>query len=74
MGWQKESNEVEEQLVKEIRGVLEYLLEVHGLAPGRKVDGVTRLIYANLNGLQSTLSRLRSWRRCSRLLMIYRPI
>ncbi len=34
----------------------EYLLEVHGLAPGRKGEGVTRLIYENLNGLQSTLS------------------
>ncbi len=31
----------------------EYLLEVHGLPQGRKVDGVTRLIYENLNGLQS---------------------
>jgi hypothetical protein len=36
--------------------VSEYLLEVHGLAPGRKGEGVTRLIYENLNGLQSTLS------------------
>ncbi len=34
----------------------EYLLEVHGSAPGRKREGVTRLIYENLNGLQSTLS------------------
>jgi hypothetical protein len=38
-------------------GVLEYLLEVHGLPPGRKGDRVTRLIYENLNGLQSTMSR-----------------
>jgi hypothetical protein len=35
--------------------VLEYLLEVHGLPPGRKEDGVTRLIYENLNGFQSTM-------------------
>jgi hypothetical protein len=47
--------DVEEQLKKEIRGVSEYLLEVHGLPPGRKGDGVTRLIYENLNGLQSTM-------------------
>ncbi len=47
--------DVEEQLKKEIRGVLEYLLEVHGLPPGRKGDGVTRLIYGDLNGLQSTM-------------------
>ena len=49
--------EVAEQLKKEIMGVSEYLLEVHGLPPGRKGDGVTRLIYENLNGLQSTMSK-----------------
>jgi hypothetical protein len=48
---------VEEQLIKDIRGVLEYLLEVHGLPPGRKGKGVTRLIYENLNGLQLTMSK-----------------
>ncbi len=48
---------VEEQLIKEIRGVLEYLMEVHGLPPGRKGEGVTRLIYENLNGLQLTMSK-----------------
>ncbi len=47
--------DVEEQLKKEIRGVSEYLLEVHGLPPGRKGDGVTRLIHENLNGLQSVM-------------------
>jgi hypothetical protein len=46
---------VEEQLIKEIREVLDYLLEVHGVPPGRKGEGITRLIYENLNGLQSTL-------------------
>jgi len=46
---------VEEQLRKEIREVSDYLLEVHGLPPGRKGEGITRLIYENLNGLQSTL-------------------
>ncbi len=55
-GGKKSRLEVEEQLIKEIRGVSEYLLEVHGSAPGRKGEGVTRLIYENLNGLQSTLS------------------
>jgi hypothetical protein len=49
--------EVAEQLKKEIMRVLEYLLEVHGLPLGRKGDGVTRLIYENLNKLQSTMSR-----------------
>jgi hypothetical protein len=37
--------------------VLEYLLDVHGLPPGWKGEGVTRVIYENLNGLQSALSK-----------------
>jgi hypothetical protein len=47
---------VEDQLRKESREVSDYLLEVHGVPLGRKGEGITRLIYENLNGLQSTLS------------------
>jgi len=47
---------VEDQLRKEIREVPDYLQEVHGVPLGRKGEGITRLIYENLNGLQSTLS------------------
>ena len=35
---------VEDQLRKEIREVSDYLLEVHGVPPGRKGEGITRLI------------------------------
>jgi hypothetical protein len=35
---------------------LDYLLEVHGVPPGGNGKGITRLMYENLNGLQSTLS------------------
>ena len=56
-GGDKESGiNVEEQLRKEIREVSDYLLEVHGVPPGRKGEGTTWLIYKNLKGLQSTLS------------------
>jgi hypothetical protein len=48
---------VEENLIKEIRGVSDYLLEVHGVPPGWKGEGITRLIYEKLNGLESLLSR-----------------
>jgi hypothetical protein len=41
----------EQEVSKEIKGVLEYLLNVHGLPPGQKRDGVTRVMYENLNGL-----------------------
>ncbi len=37
--------------------MLEYLLDVHGLHPGWKGEGVTRVIYENLNGVQSALSK-----------------
>ena len=47
---------VENQQRKEIREVSDYLLKVHGVPPGRKGEGITRLICKNLNGLQSTLS------------------
>jgi hypothetical protein len=47
----------EQEVCKEIREVLEYLLNVHGLPPGWKGEGVTRVIYENLNGLQSTLTK-----------------
>jgi hypothetical protein len=57
VGGDKESRiNVEEQLIKEIREVPDYLLKIHGVPPGRKGEGITRLMYENLNGLQSTLS------------------
>ncbi len=37
----------EQEVSKKIRGVSEYLLDVHGLPPGWKRDGVTRVF----NGL-----------------------
>jgi hypothetical protein len=46
---------VEDQLIKEVREVSDYLLEVHGVPPDWNGEGITRLIYENLNRLQSTL-------------------
>ena len=37
---------------QELRGVSDEVLKVHGIAPGKKPEGVTRLIYENVNGLQ----------------------
>ena len=42
--------------LEEVRWVDDYLLKVHGVAPGKKEDGIVRLMYENLNGLKSTLS------------------
>jgi hypothetical protein len=46
---------IEQQLITESMGVSDHLLEVDGVPPGRKGKGITRLIYKNLNGLQSIL-------------------
>jgi hypothetical protein len=39
----------------EASGVSDELLQVHGVAPGSKLEGVIRLIHENLNGLNSRL-------------------
>jgi hypothetical protein len=39
-----------------IRGITDDLLRVYGVAPGKKGDGVTRLIYENANGFSSIIS------------------
>ena len=53
----EQSRIAEQEVSKKTKGVSEYLLEVHGLPPGQKGEGVTRVIYENQNGLQSTLSK-----------------
>ena len=40
----------------EASGVTSELLQVHGLAPATKQEGVVRIIYENLNGLQARIS------------------
>jgi hypothetical protein len=37
-------------------GVQDEVLQVHGAAPGRKAEGVVRLIYENLDGLSNKIS------------------
>ena len=45
-----------EQLeVTEIRGVADELLKVHGIAPEKKSDRVTRLVMENPNGFNTTI-------------------
>ena len=40
--------------VQELAGVADELLEVYGVAPG-KAEGITRLIYENVDGLQNRI-------------------
>ena len=46
---------VEALEIQEVAGVNDELLEVQGVAPGGKVEGTTRLIYENADGLQNTI-------------------
>ena len=49
---QKELKEIQEVL----QGVPDELLKVHGVAPGAKPEGVTRMMYENSHGLNSRIS------------------
>ena len=48
---------IKQQEQIDIRGVLEEVLQVHGVLPGCKEDGITRLIYENANGIPNRLNR-----------------
>ena len=39
-----------------LKGVDEDLLHTHGIEPGEKEEGVTRVIYENLNGINSRIA------------------
>ena len=42
--------------MEEIKGVTDELLEVHGVAPRNKGEGVTRVIYENPNGFNPQIT------------------
>ena len=48
--------EVRQREMLEASGVSDEVLEVHGVAPGTKADGVFRMIYENCNGLSNKIS------------------
>ena len=39
--------------MEEIMEIADEILEVHGVAPGRNAEGVTRVIYENSDGLNN---------------------
>ena len=61
---ESKEEEVERMPLQEVRqeeiisalGVQEEVLQVHGTAPGLKVEGIVRLIYENLDGLSNKMS------------------
>ena len=49
--------------IKEIMEIADKILEVHGVASGRKAEGVTRVIYENSDGLKIELKGIGIWKR-----------
>jgi hypothetical protein len=47
--------EILQQEQIDIRGVLEEVLQVHGVLSMRKEEGITRLIYKNVNGFSNMM-------------------
>ena len=51
----RSQEEIQQQEQIDIRGVSDDVLQVHGVPPGRKEEGITRLIYENANGISNRL-------------------
>ena len=54
-GLLQSQEEMQQQEEIDIRGVSEEVLQVHGVLPGRKEEGITRLLYENANGIHNRL-------------------
>jgi len=54
-GLLRSREEIQQQEEIDIRGVSEEVLQVHGVLPGRKEDGITRVLYENANGIYNRL-------------------
>ncbi len=51
----RSQEEVQQQEEIDIRGVSDEVLQVHGVLPRRKEEGITRLLYENANGIPNRL-------------------
>ena len=53
--------------MEEIMEIADEILEVHGVAPGRKAEGVTRVIYENSDGLNNLIGRNRKLEKANEI-------
>jgi hypothetical protein len=56
--------EILQQEMIDIRGVSEEELEAHGVLPGCKEEGITWLLYKNVNGLSNRMCGNRKLDKC----------
>jgi hypothetical protein len=47
--------EIQQQEQIDIRGISDEVLQIHGVLPGCKEEGITRLLYENANGIHNRL-------------------
>ena len=48
--------------------IADEILEVHGVAPGRKAEGVTRVIYEKSDGLNNQIGRNRKLEKAKEII------
>ena len=60
--------EILQQEQESIRGVSDEVLQVHGVLPGRKEEGITRLLYENANGLSNRMCGNNKLSKCKDLI------
>jgi len=54
-----EWEQVRQEEITASKDICDDLLQIHGTAPGRKQEGICRLLYENINGLQSKMANNR---------------
>jgi hypothetical protein len=55
-------------------GILEEVLQVHGIAPASKLEGAIWLIYKNVNGICNKLSNMLGWKRPRKFITNWKSI
>ena len=55
--------------MEEIKGVTDKVLKVHGIAPVKKVEGVTKVLYENPNLFNSRINRNEKLEMAKEILM-----
>ena len=52
-----EKRREEQHKMEDIKGVIDEVLKLHGIAPRKEGEGVTRVIYENTTGFNSQINR-----------------
>ena len=67
-----EKIKAENFVMEEIKGVTDEILKVHGIAPRKKGESMTRVIHENPNVFNSRIARNEKLEKAKKLLMSWR--